>query len=176
MIVDALGRGQQVLILRKGGIIEDKGQFTVDHEQFWLFPTLFHQQMESVIADAQKDMSRFQTQFQADGNVQIQFYVRATKVIECADLAKVMNLSGLHIWKDAVIRDRFHYSKKNGIHLILTRVYRLPQPVTMPLLPTYGGCKSWVELESALPTTELKPVLSDAEYESKAAKALAAVS
>ena len=29
---------------------------------------------------------------------------------------------------------------------------------------SYGGCKSWVELERALSTEGLTPVLSDAEY------------
>lgn len=173
MIVDALGRGQQVIILRKGGIIEDKGQFTVDYDQFWLFPTLFHQQMESVVSDAQKDLNQFQSRFQSDGKVQIQFFVKAEKVVESTNLPKVRNLAGQHIWKDSVIEERFHYGKKNSIHLILTRVYRLPVPVTVPLLPIYGGCKSWVELEQTLSTDTLTPVLSDAEFESKADRVVA---
>jgi hypothetical protein len=175
VVVDALGRGQQVIILRKGGIIEDKGQFAADHDQFWLFPTLFHQQMESVVPEAQRGMEQFQTRFQSEGNVQIQFFVKAEKVIECADLDKVRKLRGQHIWKDSVIEDRFHYSKKNGIHLILTRVYQLPAPRALPLLPAYGGCKSWVELEIQLSTEKLKPVLSDAEFQSKADRVLASL-
>lgn len=173
VVVDALGRGEQVVILRKGGIIEDKGRFTVDYDQFWLFPTLYHQQMEAVAPEAQRDFELFKARFQTEGEVQIQFFVKAEKNLEITDLAKVHRLRGQHIWKDSVIEERFGYGKNNGIHLIVARVYSLPATVTLPMLPGYGGCKSWVELERALPTNELTPVLSDDEFEKKAIQALA---
>ncbi|HEY6229533.1 MAG TPA: DUF1802 family protein, partial [Verrucomicrobiae bacterium] len=53
VIVDALGTGRQIVILRKGGISEGRGGFQVDHPEFLLFPTLFHQQRESVLPEAQ---------------------------------------------------------------------------------------------------------------------------
>ena len=34
VVVDALGQGEQVLILRKGGIREERGEFHVDHREF----------------------------------------------------------------------------------------------------------------------------------------------
>jgi hypothetical protein len=43
VVVDALGRGEQVLILRKGGIREQRGEFQADHHEFWLFPTRYHE-------------------------------------------------------------------------------------------------------------------------------------
>ena len=52
IVVDALGRGEQILILRKGGIAEGRGGFKPEHERFLLFPTLFHQQRESVLPAA----------------------------------------------------------------------------------------------------------------------------
>jgi hypothetical protein len=172
VVVDALGRGRQVLIFRKGGIIEDKGTFTVDHDQFWLFPTLFHQQMESVVPAAHADFDQFKKRCQPDGAVQIEYFARVEKTVEITELAKALSLRGQHIWKDSVIEDRFGYGKNNGIHLIVARIYRLPVPVTLPMLPGYGGCRSWVELERALPTERLVPVLSDAEFASKASAVL----
>lgn len=53
VVVDALGRGDQIVILRKGGISEGAGGFQVEHPQFLLFPTLYHQQREHVAAAAQ---------------------------------------------------------------------------------------------------------------------------
>jgi len=49
VVVDALGRGEQVLILRKGGIREQRGEFHADHHEFWLFPTQYHEAERSVI-------------------------------------------------------------------------------------------------------------------------------
>ncbi len=48
IIVDALGRREQIIILRKGGISEGRDGFQMEHPQFLLFPTLYHQQRESV--------------------------------------------------------------------------------------------------------------------------------
>ena len=45
-IVEALGHGAQILILRKGGIAEGRAGFQVKHPKFWLFPTGYHQQWE----------------------------------------------------------------------------------------------------------------------------------
>jgi hypothetical protein len=49
VVVDALARGEQVLILRKGGIHEQRGEFRVSHREFWLFPTQYHEAESSVI-------------------------------------------------------------------------------------------------------------------------------
>src|SRR5438093_782089 len=49
VVVDALGRGEQILILRKGGIRERRGEFQVDHASFWLFATQHHEVERSII-------------------------------------------------------------------------------------------------------------------------------
>src|SRR5882672_3451390 len=53
IVVGALGRGEQIIILRKGGISEGRGGFTIEHPEFLLFPTLFHQQRASVLPTVQ---------------------------------------------------------------------------------------------------------------------------
>ena len=45
-IVEALGHGAQIVILRKGGIAEGRAGFQARHPKFWLFPTGYHQQWE----------------------------------------------------------------------------------------------------------------------------------
>src|SRR6201995_425311 len=44
LICEALGRGAQSLIIRKGGIAEGRDGFRFKHPDFLLFPTLFHEQ------------------------------------------------------------------------------------------------------------------------------------
>ena len=44
LVCDALGRGEQSLILRKGGIAEGRAGFRFQHPEFLLLPTLFHEQ------------------------------------------------------------------------------------------------------------------------------------
>ncbi len=44
IVVDALGRGEQIIVLRRGGLAESRGGFRLEHSRFLVFPTLFHQQ------------------------------------------------------------------------------------------------------------------------------------
>mgnify|MGYP003324622683 CR=1 FL=1 len=48
IVCEALGKGQQSIIFRKGGIHEGKRGFQFKHDQFFLFPTRFHEQEQNV--------------------------------------------------------------------------------------------------------------------------------
>ncbi|HWD21155.1 MAG TPA: DUF1802 family protein, partial [Verrucomicrobiae bacterium] len=76
-------------------------------------------------------------------------------------------LRGQHIWRDEVIAERFDWGKSKQIHALALRVYRLPQPLNLPMSPAYGGCKSWITLEQDIPTPTTDPVLTDAEFAEK---------
>ena len=43
-VVNALENGDQTVLLRKGGILEDSSGFIVESEKFFLFPTFEHQE------------------------------------------------------------------------------------------------------------------------------------
>ncbi|SVB06991.1 uncharacterized protein METZ01_LOCUS159845, partial [marine metagenome] len=49
VVVEAIGSGRQIVILRKGGIAEGVGGFKAEHDRFWLFPPRFPQQAKGVI-------------------------------------------------------------------------------------------------------------------------------
>ncbi|HZE13114.1 MAG TPA: DUF1802 family protein, partial [Chthoniobacterales bacterium] len=48
LVGDALGRGEQTILLRKGGIAEGRKGFGFKHAEFFLFPTFFHEQLVKV--------------------------------------------------------------------------------------------------------------------------------
>ena len=48
LVCEALGRGEQTIILRKGGIAEGREGFSFRHREFFLFPTFFHEQIGKV--------------------------------------------------------------------------------------------------------------------------------
>ena len=52
VICRALAEGRQALVLRKGGIAEHSGDFTLEHDRFWLFPTYVHQQRAGIRPEA----------------------------------------------------------------------------------------------------------------------------
>ena len=163
VVVDALGRGEQILILRKGGIREQRGEFHVDHQEFWLFPTQYHEAERSIIPSKRPTLRELAEQAPQD-SVDLAYYVVAEKVVMITDGESIKRLQGRHIWSEPILQERFRFGREAGLHALLTRVYRRPAPERFALHESYGGCKSWVELERALSTADLTPVLGDAEY------------
>jgi hypothetical protein len=167
VIVDALGRGDQIIILRKGGISEGPCGFKMEHPRFLLFPTLFHQQRESVLPSAQTRFDQLTPHFPPAGKLRLEFFAETTASAKLDSLSDVRALRGQHVWRDEVIADSFDWGRDKSIFALAVRVFQLPQPMEFPLLPAYAGCKSWVELDRDLPSNNARPVLSDTAFAAK---------
>ena len=160
VVCAALASGQQSLILRKGGIHEGRDGFRVAHREFWLFPTGFHQEPDSVAQDAQPLLNDVLTRQPTTNEIHIQFYIEVEEVIELHDESRLSDLAPFHILSDKTVHARFHY-KSPGLFVILVRVHQLLAHNTIPASPHFAGCRSWVDFPTAISTTGLKPVLSD---------------
>ena len=163
VVVDALGRGTQSVILRKGGISERRGEFQVEHQQFWLFPTRFHEAEDSVVPGSRSDLRQIAASAPT-GIVEISLLAVTDTVVRVASLESLQRLRGRHIWNDHVLEQRFHFGREPGLHAILARIYRRTATVRIPLLESYGGCKSWIELAEPI-AGDLTPVLDDAAFD-----------
>jgi hypothetical protein len=47
------------------------------------------------------------------------------------------------------------------------RVFRLEQPVTLPMRAEFGGCKSWVDIGTTIGTAGAQQVLAESNFEEK---------
>ena len=166
VVVDALGRGDQIIILRKGGIREGGGGFQLEHRRFLLFPTLFHQQRESVLPAAQARYDLLAPKFSAE-TLRVEYFAEVADWKFLDSLDDATRLRGQHVWRDGVIRERFDWGKSRSIYAMAVRVFRLPSPVEMSMHTEYGGCKSWVELDATIGTDGAQPVLSDGEFNAR---------
>ena len=167
IVVAALGRGEQVIILRKGGIREGEGGFQVEQPQFLLFPTLFHQQRDSVISWAQEMFDQVAPGFPPRDTARIEFLCEVAAWRRVESIAAAERLRGQHIWREGVVARRFDWGREKNIHALAVRVFRLPQAVELPMLEIYGGCKSWIQLENEIDTSGAVPVLSDTAFARK---------
>jgi hypothetical protein len=174
-VVDALGRGEQILILRKGGISEGRNGFQLEHSEFLLYPTLYHQQRESVVASAQARYDEIAPRLPPPEIVRLEYYAEVVhwRRLEC--LSDAETLRGQHCWRDEVIASRFDWGKARNIFALALRVYRLPLAIELPALASYGGCKSWVELEKDVLTTGSVPVLDQVAFDQKLNQFLSAL-
>ncbi len=160
VVCAALASGQQSLILRKGGIHEGRDGFRVAHREFWLFPTGFHQEPDSVVDGALPLLEDVLTRQPNANEIHIQQYVEVEDVIELRDESRLSDLAPFHILSDNTVLARFHY-KTPGLFVMLVRIHQLQTKVTIPASLHFAGCRSWVDLPSPIPSTGLNPVLSD---------------
>jgi hypothetical protein len=163
VICRALADGAQAIILRKGGIHEGREGFRVEHREFWLFPTQFHQQPPQFVPAAEPIWQRTIAEAPAAGTIPISQYVVVEHVHEFNDESVLDRLAGMHIWSQRTLVERFHY-RRPGLFLRLVRVFRIPKPYILADTPYFAGCRSWVELPQGIPTAGATPVLSDNQF------------
>ena len=167
VVCKALGSGRQILILRKGGIAEGPRGFEIVDRQFFLYPTYLHQSPTSVVPGWSEELR--QCVDPAPGKVTLRHYAVVSSWVRVRTMEKLKALRGEHILADSVVEERFKRWEEDSVHALMVRVYELPQPVTIPELESYAGCKSWITLEAQVPLTGARPVLEDAEFEKRMA-------
>lgn len=140
VVVTALARGRQSLILRKGGIAEPRGGFTVANRKFWLFPTHFHEQREKVLPEAS---SWFDP---PSDTVRLTAFAEVLHHAFLDDWSRVGVLAPYHVWTESTVRERFDWSDPPGLHALVVRVHRLREPIAFTPGPDTAGCKSWITL------------------------------
>jgi hypothetical protein len=164
VVVHALGSGEQIILLRKGGLHERRGRFATEPAEFFLFPTYVHQMEQGVVKEAMSDLQTAITSRPPEDQLHIEYYATVAELRWLGARESVTALAGLHCWTPETVTQRFAYGKTAGLHLFVLRVYRLPRLSVLPLLKRYGGCRSWVDLEKPLGTAEAVPVLNDAAF------------
>jgi hypothetical protein len=163
VICQALAEGKQSLLLRKGGINEAAGEFTLEHTRFWLLPTYTHQQRDGVSEAARPLLEQVAAQRPPSGVLRLTHWAEVTGVYQVREEIPALLLSHLHLLSDEAVRKRFAY-RTPGLNVLSVRVYRAPEPQEVPDCAEYQGCHSWVELQGALPVDGSTPVLDDAAY------------
>ena len=161
-VITALESGRQILLLRKGGILEqsDKNRFSITHNEFLLFPTYLHQSRGEL-----KPEVEFEAVAAEPKSVRITSAGVASDILKVQSRGQIDRLMDQHIWTDSLIDLRFNYKPQNPLHLVLVRAYRLHEPVMLANTTEYAGCKSWVPLGQPIETGNATAVLDDVKYE-----------
>ena len=92
-------------------------------------------------------------------------WTRVEETIEVSQQEKVDDLSPHYIWTAAYAQSRLRWKPMLPLSVMLLRVHRLEQPVSVPFLPEYRGCTSWVEVLDPVPLGRMEPVLTDQEFQ-----------
>lgn len=157
-VCHAIKTGRQAILLRKGGIAEDGGRFRPEHDVFWLFPTYVHEQQQGLKAGVPTLESA-----ESASIVTLSCLVVVTSVRRLDSLEQLAPLEELHVWTRETIEKRFHY-REPGLWQLTIEAFRRNPPHAIARRPEYAGCRTWVELGSALAVLSATPVASDPDH------------
>jgi hypothetical protein len=146
--IAALGRGDQIILIRKGGIADPK--FGLEAERFYLFPTNFHE------GGGQPPTA-----------VPITHWCEAVKTWEVRDLDALLRLEAQVVFDRNTLETRYRFRPDQAIHVIAVRTFALPNAVSVPMNDRYEGCRSWVSLDEEIDIEGSRAVLSDAQLQSR---------
>jgi hypothetical protein len=161
VVCHALETGRQVILLRKGGIVEAIGGFELEHSQFLLFPTYLHQSASMLKPEAQAQIS---SESAEPEQIVLRGAAQVSDIIRLSNRAQMEALQEEHIWGSPLIDMRFSYRPKNPLYLLIIRACTLLAPVTIQNTPDYAGCKSWVPLAKPIGCGGAKPVIDDSTF------------
>ena len=158
LVCEALGRGEQTVILRKGGIAEGTAGFSFKHREFFLFPTFFHEQPGKVRGGPRELPEA------VAGEIEIKLFAKVEAAVTITSRAIAAALHPFHILHADVVRERFEYDEAPGLHVAFLRAFRLATPWRFPDQRQFGGCRSWLRLPAPPADMRFDAVLNDTEH------------
>jgi hypothetical protein len=155
--------GETSLIFRKGGIAEGREGFRFKHSQFFLFPTYFHEQIDQIRLNRAIDLPV------PGETIEIEAFAHVEFTCWITDLKVLEPFTEFHVLRSEVLEKRFHQDDSKGLHMAFVRVFRVNPTWSLANQPSFGGCRSWVDLPASSPDLVCHPVLSNEEHERRQA-------
>ena len=141
-VIDALGRGEQIILIRKGGIADP--HFGVETDRFYLYPTFFHQ------ADAAEPR-----------DVTITHWCEVAKTWRVSELEKLYALEPQVVMPRETLDARYKFRPDQALYIIAVRTFALANSVTIAHKAEYLGCRSWVSVDDEIDIDGSRPALSE---------------
>ena len=147
-VIDALGRGDQTILLRKGGIAD--ASFGVEAERFYLYPTYFHQ-----------------GESEPRASVLITHWCEVVSTWTTRDHDVLDRIEPFVAIPRATLEARYRFRPDQALHVIAVRTFALAQPATVAFREVYGGCLSWISVDEEIDVDGSTPVLAEGELQAK---------
>ena len=167
-VLEAMARGEQLVLIRKGGLIEPGSGFELMANAFVLYPTFEHQAIRYLRPDYQRYFDEAQQRRAPEGRVRVDLVGMVVSSVQSRDPRLVERLRDFHIYNDAFLAQRLKWQPEQPLVIAVIRAFRLAAPHVIPVTPAYAGCKSWVTLDAPILLDGARPVLDDATFEARA--------
>ncbi|MEO6208723.1 MAG: DUF1802 family protein [Gemmatimonadaceae bacterium] len=164
VLVDAMGRGDLIAMIRKGGIREKRAGFDVRHDRFLLYPTFFHEKLHELDARFHATLDASHANRPPEGMIQLRYVATVAAVWLATDLERLHAIDAEHGLTWGAVEARFRYRDDPRVHVVAVRIAALPGVVTLPEVRRYTGCVSWVKLDEDIDVGEAQPIIDDPSF------------
>jgi len=148
-VVLALERGHQSVIFRKGGIVEPRGDFRLEHRRFLLYPTFEHQKPE-LLKPEFLPLLHESVAWHCNNVVRVTCWAEVSEARAVTSLQDAAAYSSRHIWNQEFVEMRLAYKPDKPLWVVTLNVHLLPRAIEFVETTDYSGCKSWVTLDQPL--------------------------
>jgi hypothetical protein len=155
-VITALGRGDQIVLVRKGGIADVS--FGLEAERFYLYPTYFHQ-----------------GESEARPEVTVTHWCEVVRTWTVTEERALARLGPHVVLPHETLAARYHFRPGQALFVIAVRAFELPAPARVRFQEVYSGCKSWISVDEQIDVEGSRPVLADDALNAKIAEVDAAL-
>ena len=180
VVCEALGAGDQLLLLRKGGLGEKRG-FEVAGTEFLLFPSFEHQHGVKVRPEHGGHFEAAAANRPPPGRLRIHLSARVVGSVALtvpgvpADAGEVFEATrDLHVYTPGLVAERVAYRPQAPLVAVVLEVRPLVEELDLVDERRFAGCRSWVDLPEmrfAVGEPALSRTMLDAAVERLAAGA-----
>ena len=166
-VLQAMARGEQLILIRKGGLIEPGSGFELVSPSLVFYPTFEHQAVNYLRPPYRGYFDQAIRQRPQDGRLRIELAGVAVSSVQSRDPAVVERLSAFHIYNQEFVSQRLKWQPEQPLVIVVVRAFRLIKPCSLTVIPRYAGCKSWVELDAPIRLEEARPVLDETIFDQR---------
>ncbi|PSP16224.1 MAG: hypothetical protein BRC58_09750 [Cyanobacteria bacterium QS_8_64_29] len=166
--VEALESGEAIALLRKGGLRDAGKRFQLPYRRVLLYPTYEHQQPHLLQSPYAERVTPVPSGWRPE-TVRIGSWANITDAFCVCDAEALQALLPYQVGNARFAQERLRWKPQQPLSVLLLRTYRLPQPQALPYRPAYGGCRSWIELETSVSLAGATPALDENSYRERVA-------
>lgn len=159
----ALEAGRQIILLRKGGILDEDGSFHLEYPAFWLEPTFLHQS-QAQVKPADRDLLD-DIRAPDDKDLHLKHYAEVARVWALGPDDEDALRQARHIWSQSYLDIRFGYKPEKPLLCVALRVWTVPHAHRVVSKPEFFGCRSWLDLGAELSLESARPALDEAAFQ-----------
>jgi hypothetical protein len=164
VLVDAMARGDLIVMIRKGGIREKRAGFDVRHDRFLLYPTFFHEKLNELDARFHPTLESAHANRPPEGTIELRYVASVAAVWQVTELERLRAIDAEHGLTWGAVESRFRYRDDPRVHVVAVRLATLSSMASLPEVRRYTGCVSWVKLDEDVSVSGAIPVIDDVTF------------